>query len=476
MTTPSSLTKLPSLVQHRDAPPRALTTEPASALHLIHAWYAEDAHGTAPTNTLADAGLLHIAQQSHSSLTAPREFTSVAVIGNHSAGKSSFINWAFGSSVQPTGMAVTTTGFTAFRAGRKRMVLRGAAALRELPHVRAAWQHIPAAQMAMFLPHLSLQFVPLQPESASPLPMSGLELWDTPGLLDGDPGYPYDVEALLLGLAQAADTACFFFDPHGLGHCNRTLRIARQLARSRCPGACTGTQYFLTKADTLESQADLHKVLVQCSARLMSELGTPHGCELPTLWIPGRAVSWLQPESNGMHQLCALLTQVVQQRAIAAAAKLASDAWGLQAAVEVQAGRLQARQAWARLAGHCSVGWDCCGWLAGCTGLLALGIEAGLHLPACVCSLVLALAGTVWDLPWLSGPLEVGVHAIVLAWGCFVLHGLCSTLAQAWQVSPREFAWAGHAATTCTAAGQWALQLTAAWAADAALQSSSPAH
>ena len=461
-------------MQHCETPPRALTTQPAPVLHLIHTWYAGDVRGTARTNTLAGAGLLHIAKQSHSALTAPREFTSVAVMGNHSAGKSSFINWAFGTPVQPTGMAVTTTGFTAFRAGRKRMVLRGAAALRELPHVHAAWQHIPAAQMAVFLPHLSLQFVPLPPESASPLPMSGLELWDTPGLLDGDAGYPYDVEALLLGLAQAADMACFFFDPHGLGHCNRTLRVARQLARSRCPDACAGTQYFLTKADTLESQADLHKVLVQCSARLMSELGSPHGCELPTLWIPGRPVSWLQPESNGMHQLCALLTQAVQQRVIAAAAKLASDARGLHAAVTGQAGRMRARQAWARRARHCSAGWDCFGWLVGCMGLLALGIVAGLDLPAWVHSLVAALAGITWDLPWLSGPAEVSVHAFVLAWGCFVLHGLCSSLARAAQVSPRESAWADQAATTCAAAEQWAQQLTGAWAADAAQQSSSP--
>jgi hypothetical protein len=34
------------------------------------------------------------------------------IIGNHSAGKSSFINWYIAESVQTTGVAIETRGFT----------------------------------------------------------------------------------------------------------------------------------------------------------------------------------------------------------------------------------------------------------------------------------------------------------------------------------------------------------------------------
>ena len=47
------------------------------------------------------------------------------IIGNHSAGKSSFINWYIGESVQTTGVAIETRGFTFVTSGRKRETLKG---------------------------------------------------------------------------------------------------------------------------------------------------------------------------------------------------------------------------------------------------------------------------------------------------------------------------------------------------------------
>jgi GTPase SAR1 family protein len=42
----------------------------------------------------------------------------VLIIGNHSAGKSSFINWYISEDIQKTGVAMETRGFTFVTCGR----------------------------------------------------------------------------------------------------------------------------------------------------------------------------------------------------------------------------------------------------------------------------------------------------------------------------------------------------------------------
>jgi ribosome biogenesis GTPase A len=42
----------------------------------------------------------------------------VMIVGNHSAGKSSFINWYIGENIQKTGVAIETRGFTFVTSGK----------------------------------------------------------------------------------------------------------------------------------------------------------------------------------------------------------------------------------------------------------------------------------------------------------------------------------------------------------------------
>ena len=56
--------------------------------------------------TDAENGLIHIAASAGLSLLAPRKKISVMLIGNHSAGKSSFVNWYVEEHVQRTGVAI----------------------------------------------------------------------------------------------------------------------------------------------------------------------------------------------------------------------------------------------------------------------------------------------------------------------------------------------------------------------------------
>lgn len=59
-----------------------------------------------------DSGLHSVATNLGVVLSPPRRKIRVLVIGNHSSGKSSFINWYVGANVLPTGVAIETKRFT----------------------------------------------------------------------------------------------------------------------------------------------------------------------------------------------------------------------------------------------------------------------------------------------------------------------------------------------------------------------------
>lgn len=52
---------------------------------------------------------------------------------------------------------------------------------------------------------------------------------DTPGLVDGDMKYPFDVEKTLIWLGDMADLVFVFFDPLGQALCRRTLDIVGKI-------------------------------------------------------------------------------------------------------------------------------------------------------------------------------------------------------------------------------------------------------
>ena len=54
------------------------------------------------------------------SLLMPRKKITILLIGNHSAGKSSFINWYIEEHVQRTAVAIETQGFALITSGKKR--------------------------------------------------------------------------------------------------------------------------------------------------------------------------------------------------------------------------------------------------------------------------------------------------------------------------------------------------------------------
>ena len=97
-------------------------------LKSIHELYERGpSPGAGSSTSRTSIGLLDIANDALLRVKCfkPRKKVSAMIIGNHSAGKSSFINWYIGESVQTTGVAIETRGFTFVTSGRKRETLKG---------------------------------------------------------------------------------------------------------------------------------------------------------------------------------------------------------------------------------------------------------------------------------------------------------------------------------------------------------------
>jgi hypothetical protein len=281
-----------------------------------------------------DDGLLACGAAAGVRITKPQRKVSVMLIGNHSAGKSSFINWFAGVPIQKTGVAIETQGITFVAAAPARRTVevcrqsllfvcveesslmpraQRAAVFRALPYFAplADIDRMPAsratagcdahAQCADLVDYTTL-------ETAD----KGLERFervvfvDTPGLVDGhmgcgvaqrwatsccshaklDPRYHFDVEATILKLSTLVDLVFVFFDPIGQALCARTLRVIEQLGKS-CPKKL---RFFVSKIDTVPLQADRQKVLLQIQQNMSHCFPHMH-VDIPTIFIPDAIVS-----------------------------------------------------------------------------------------------------------------------------------------------------------------------------------------
>ena len=137
---------------------------------------------------------------------------------------------------------------------------------------------------------------------------------DTPGLVDGDMKYPFDVEKALIWLGDMADRIFVFFDPLGQALCRRTLDIVGEDYYYRHAGTLVWVQwyryigaynpyttpieslnesrperikFYLSKADTVSSQSDRQRVLMQITQELCKRKGLNRaGFDMPTIFIP----------------------------------------------------------------------------------------------------------------------------------------------------------------------------------------------
>jgi len=222
--------------------------------------------------TDTEHGLVDIASSLGLSLLPPRKKITIMLMGNHSAGKSSFINWYIEEHVQRTGVAIETQGFSFITSGRRRESLTGNATLHLYPHFK------PLQAMPGVVDYLSTE-ISTSKQKKFPL----VTFVDSPGLVDGDMCYPFDVNESMLWLAELCDMVFVFFDPIGQALCKRTLNIVESIS-SKHPERM---RFYLSKADEAGHESDRQRVMMQIVQELCKRPGlNKTGFDMPTIYVP----------------------------------------------------------------------------------------------------------------------------------------------------------------------------------------------
>lgn len=218
-------------------------------------------------------GLIEIAKSLEISLLEPRKKITVLLIGNHSAGKSTFINWYVEEHVQRTGVAIETQGFTIVTSGRKRESLTGNATMHLYQHLK------PLQEMNGVVDYIGTEI-----STSKQKKFSLITFIDTPGLVDGDMKYPFDVNKSILWIGEnIADLIFVFFDPIGQALCKRTLNIVEKL----CEKNAERMKFYLSKADEAGHESDRQRVMMQIVQELCKRPNLNRtGFEMPTIYVP----------------------------------------------------------------------------------------------------------------------------------------------------------------------------------------------
>jgi len=217
-------------------------------------------------------GLVAIAKDVGIDLLVPRKKINILMIGNHSAGKSSFINWYIEETVQRTGVAIETQGFTLVTSGKKRESLLGNATIHLYPQLKAI------SDMDNIVDYVSTEI-----STSKQKQFSLITFIDSPGLVDGDMKYPFDVNKSILWFGEISDLIFVFFDPIGQALCKRTLNLVEKLEEKHG----NKIHFYLSKADEAGSDTDRQKVLMQIVQELCKRPGlNKAGFEMLTIYIP----------------------------------------------------------------------------------------------------------------------------------------------------------------------------------------------
>lgn len=217
-------------------------------------------------------GLIQLGKKVGLHLFAPRRKVNILLIGNHSSGKSSFINWYIDSKVQKTGVAIETQGFTLVTCGKNRETLAGQATLYLYPYLKQL------ESIKGVVPYLTTELVP-----SAARRFELVTLIDTPGLADGELHYPFDIEKAMQWMGESVDLIFVFFDPIGQALCKRTLNLVERLTHSYSERM----RFFLSKADEAGDESDRQKVMMQIVQELCKRPGLNQcGFEMSTIFIP----------------------------------------------------------------------------------------------------------------------------------------------------------------------------------------------
>ncbi len=177
-------------------------------------------------NQLHDTILAPLAQQYRFDLPknplSDLEKPTVLIVGNHSSGKSTFVNYLMGQSIQRTGLAPVDDGFTILTYGDTEGELDGPALVTNGAYPYAYLERFGKKLVS----RLRLKTFPLEL-------LRDITFIDSPGMIDSaasgaknDRGY--DFFAVLKKLGEMADIVILFFDPDKPGTTGETLEALQR--------------------------------------------------------------------------------------------------------------------------------------------------------------------------------------------------------------------------------------------------------
>mmetsp|Transcript_143627 Transcript_143627/g.459534 ORF Transcript_143627/g.459534 Transcript_143627/m.459534 type:complete len:692 (+) Transcript_143627:133-2208(+) len=157
----------------------------------------------------------------------------VLIIGNHSCGKSTFINGLLGKPVQATGVAPTDDGFTILE--RASQNASQDVVVEDGPTILGCPRNRPFRDLQRFgdafLGHFRRKIIKLPDDAAMP---HGIQIVDSPGMID-TPGHPngvkgrgYDFVQVVRWWAKRADVILIMFDPDKPGTTGESLDVLTQ--------------------------------------------------------------------------------------------------------------------------------------------------------------------------------------------------------------------------------------------------------
>eukprot|EP00501_MAST-03F_sp_TOSAG23-6_P000739 GSMAST32.ASY1.ANO1.767.1 assembled CDS len=247
-----------------------------------------------------EGGLEDVAASLGLTKLRPRNKVTVMIIGNHSAGKSSFVNWYVDENVRNTGVAIESKGFSMVTYGKRSSApIKGEGSLKYFPHIRGISQ----------FPGLIENFTTITSVSNSRnFPM--VDFMDTPGLVGGGVSYSFDVNEAMVYLADHVDLIFVFLDPIGQALSPRTMEVVEKLNVRHSEKM----RYYLTKIDTCEKISDVIKLSAQVTQRLAIRVKNTHGWEVPTIFLPNNDTSSELSKLNDIGKLCDGIDQEIKQK------------------------------------------------------------------------------------------------------------------------------------------------------------------
>eukprot|EP00286_Rhodomonas_abbreviata_P016766 CAMPEP_0181316128 /NCGR_PEP_ID=MMETSP1101-20121128/15731_1 /TAXON_ID=46948 /ORGANISM="Rhodomonas abbreviata, Strain Caron Lab Isolate" /LENGTH=472 /DNA_ID=CAMNT_0023423357 /DNA_START=82 /DNA_END=1500 /DNA_ORIENTATION=+ len=262
-------------------------------------------------------------------LRPPRDRITCLLIGNHSAGKSSFTNWYVGEKIQNESVAIETAGITIVRRGVKRTTWKGPQSMETFPHLKKL------EEIDGVVDFLTTEFS-TSVEKNFPL----VEFIDTPGLTDGTLKYPFDVDRVIYELAEHATMIMVFLDPIGKALVSRCMNVVERLAFKHS----AKMSYYLTKFDTAGDEVDRTNVVSQIVQELQGRMRATHALKLHTMFLPERATDKAREQlPNKIEDLCQNIQREIDSRVQDVLDGLSKDCTALSAIVDQKVDKNRAR-------------------------------------------------------------------------------------------------------------------------------------